>query len=394
LVSLFFSIMNLPEPFPDSDSDSDADHVDVEDDVEVDILAHQRFLRICERVNSVEQGAHILDLHHEDWSVWPLLPPTSFLKNLLFDSLDRNHTTLTKVGVGFNFLRGTSEDEQRHLYRALGNTGTLRELSFLGPLEPNDWTILLESMPRLLHGISILKMQSIVLGNQLEVELLADAVGYHGKSLEAVSLLVMVSRVNENRMGFLDPILRSMPAWQPPVLELYCYQGQALGPSLITVEALRSFLQSQVNFTGDQQRGLGLLNLGIGDDHCKSVAELFVKHDRAPDRAIGALDLRRNPAIGHEGYEAILGLLNREHWIGKVSVDDQSWQAKISLVAEMNTEHGRGEFLQDGAFDSKAAWVDWIARLVALDENVEADDARRLSFLWYTLTEKPEFISP
>jgi hypothetical protein len=106
--------------------------------------------------------------------------------------------------------------------------------------------------------------------------------------------------------------------------------------------------------------------------------------------------LSGNCQIGQEGYEAILGLLNREHWT-KVSVDDVSWQAKFGLVADMNTKHGRGEFLQDGVFDSKAAWVDWIAILAALDDEkndkAKVDDARQLSFLLYTLTEKPEFLS-
>ena len=385
--------MYPPEPFPDSDSDADtnADDVDVEHDVEeIDVPALHRFSRIHDRINSVRQGARILDLQEEDWLVGPLL--TSWLINFLFRVFDATQT-LSKVGIGFHFLRVASEDEQRRLYRALGNSGSLRELCFQGPLLPNEWTIFRESLPRLVRGIIVLKMQSIVLSNQFEVEQLADAIG-SSHSLEAVSLLVMVSRVTENRTGFLDPILRFMSAssQQPPVLELYCYQCQAEGPSLITVEALRLFLQAQAHFTGKYQRGLGLLNLGLGDDHCKAVAELFVKHDRAIDGAIGALDLRRNPAIGQEGYEAILGILNREDWIGKVSVDGQIWQAKFDLVTEMNT-YGRGDFLQDGAFDSKAAWVAWISRLTALDENANADDARRLSFLCYSLTEKPEFIS-
>jgi hypothetical protein len=62
----------------------------------------------------------------------------------------------------------------------------------------------------------------------------------------------------------------------------------------------------------------------------------------------------------------------------------------------MNTKHGRGEFLQDGAFDSKVDWENWLARLAGLEEDdeteTETDDARILSFLWYTLREKPEFI--
>jgi hypothetical protein len=152
-------------------------------------------------------------------------------------------------------------------------------------------------------------------------------------------------------------------------------------------------LHSTVDFTGEEQRSLGLNSLGLGDEHCKAVAELLVKQGGALDGELGQLDLRGNPAIGNEGFEAILGLLNREHWIEEVTVDDKSWQAKFNLVAEMNTK-GRGEFLRDGVFDSKIEWVAWLARLAALDgENEEADDPNTLNFLWYILIEKPEFIS-
>lgn len=171
--------------------------------------------------------------------------------------------------------------------------------------------------------------------------------------------------------------------------------GPTCRPSLISCRALCLYLTSTAAFTSTLPRFVGLSNSGLRDDHCKIIATLLVKDDRAPVRVTGAgtagdflplpggavfgeLDLPGNPAIGQDGYEAIIGLLNREHWIGKVSVDDVGWQAKLGLVAEMNTRHG-GAFLLNGAFDSKAAWVDWIARLVALDLDDEDNNGTTAS---------------
>jgi hypothetical protein len=143
-------------------------------------------------------------------------------------------------------------------------------------------------------------------------------------------------------------------------------------------------------FSSESPRRLRLSNLGLGDDHCEIIATNL--QSNGPTETFGVLDLTGNPTIGQKGYEAILGLLNREHWIGKVHVDEQSWQSKFDLVIDMNTKHGRGEFLEIGAFDSEADWFSFLARLAGLVENAEADDARNLNFLWYTISEKPEFI--
>jgi hypothetical protein len=252
--------------------------------------------------------------------------------------------------------------------------------------------VLLESLPRLVLGLHGLLIHTIVLRDQSEVELLADTVGPRGVSLRIFSLFGYFSRGD----GFLDPILhavRKLPQ-QPTAFSLIgALHLPVNGPSLITVQALRLFLQSAVDFNGEDQRCLYLNYLGLGDEHCKAVAELLVKHDGAPEGKLGQLSLERNPAIGQEGYEAILGLLNREHWIGEARVDDEIWHAKFDLVVEMNTKHGRGEFLRDGVFDSQDDWLNCLERLAGVGENDETEDARRLNFLWYTLIEKPEFIS-
>jgi hypothetical protein len=315
-----------------------------------------------------------------------------FLLNALLSRLEENQT-FTHVLVGFHFLLFAREDEQRRLYRALENIQTLGDLSLSGPLGLNSLTTLLESLPRLVRGLRQLEMFHIALSDQSEVELLAAAVGPDGESLEIVLFAELVSSDNENSMGFLDPILNAMSQrhHQPALFSLGGYDRPVNGPSLVTVEALRLFLQSAVYL---DESVLSLPFLGLEDDHCKVVAESLVQRDISSDGALGALDLTENPAIGREGYEHILWLLNRAHWLGKVTVDDKSWQAKFNLVAEMNTKHGRGEFLQSGIFDSKIEWVEWLARLAALDESEETDDPKdTLNFLWHTLIEKPEFIS-
>jgi hypothetical protein len=353
-------------------------------------------LRFLGTIRRGEEG--FLNLQDEAWA-WEEPVDLDSIKEMVLAALEGNRT-LRCVYVGYRFLRGMNEGNQRRFFHALENIPTLKTLRFEG-LPGKDGGIriqvLLESLSRLVTGLHLLLIRGITLSDKSEVELLADALGARGASLRVFSMTGIFSRFNENCAGFLDPILRAvcrLPQ-QPPIFALTGNQSQekGKGPSLITVQALRLFLQSAVDFTGAETRCLSLNALGLGDEHCKVLAELLAKHDGASKRALGQLTLRGNPAIGEEGFEAILGLLNREHWLRKVTVDDKSWQAKFNLVAELKTK-GRDEFLQSGVFDSKIEWVAWLARLAALDEgNEEVDDARRLNFLWYTLIEKPEFIS-
>jgi hypothetical protein len=346
-------------------------------------------------VCAIRRGIQELNLQLE---VWARGNPVqlNYDKEHMLAALEVNRT-LQRVCVGYHFLVGISEDDQRRVFRALENIPTLKSLRLQG-LPGEDGAIhtrdLLESLPRLVLGLDVLLLHFIFMRDQSEVELLADTVGAHGVSLRNFSLVGIFSRGDEN-MGFLDPILhavRKLPQ-QPTDFMLTSIKNPVNGSSLITVQALRLFLQSAVDFNGEDQRCLHLINLGLGDEHCKAIAELLVKHDGAPEGALGQLRLEGNPAIGHDGCEAILGLLNREHWIGAVSVDNDIWQAKFDLVVEMNRKHGRGEYLRDGVFESQEDWLNCLERLAGVGENDETDDARRLNFLWYTLLEKPEYVS-
>jgi hypothetical protein len=353
--------------------------------------------------------------------------------------------TLFSFAVDHHMLLNLNVSDQSRLFRALENIPTLRIMAVQGDhycLSPRRQRrhdsaklrlpALCSSLPRIVaNGLSCLTITDIDLcGNKQDREHLVNAVGAVGFKLESLFLKGIVNtRVHENMEGFLDPVLRALhssdddsdgsarPQQQPTRFGLggggdSWSSHNASNLCLVSTRALRMYLTSTATFTSTLPRYLGLSHLGLGDDHCQIIATLLRKNDRAPPVEVvgklgeflpggavfGELDLSGNCQIGLSGYEAILGLLNREHWIGKVSVDDVGWQAKFGLVTEMNTQHGRGAFLQDGVFDSKAAWVDWIARLAALENenanaNAKVDEARQLSFLMYTLTEKPEFLS-
>jgi hypothetical protein len=366
------------------------------------------------RLSQVAQAARLL-LIGEVWSTGGSQQELQAEREKILAGLEVNQS-LFSFAVDYHILQNLNSGDQSRLFRALEHIPTLQILAVKGDANVGSHdklrlSAMLRSLPKIVaNGLSCLTITDIDLcSTATDLQHLVEAVGSPGLKLESLFLKGINTRVQENMEGFLDPVLCAMHSsdsgptarhqrQQPTRFGLgggdsNSHPSENGGPSLISTRALR-----------------------LGDDHCQILATLLVKNDRAPANvvsklgdflpgaaAFGELDLSGNCNIQQQGYEAILGLLNREHWIGKVSVDCPSWQAKFGLVADMNTKHGRGAFLQDGVFDSKVAWVDWIARLAALNNDgdeknnrakaKQVDDARQLSFLLYTLTEKPEFLS-
>jgi hypothetical protein len=95
------------------------------------------------------------------------------------------------------------------------------------------------------------------------------------------------------------------------------------------------------------------------------------------------------------GYEAFLGMLNRGSAIEHIGVDDDGWTATYRTVADMNTKYGRCEFMEGGVFPDKVWWMDCVIRLgnVAPAEEMEDFETRKLNYIWYTLVQKPDFVS-
>jgi hypothetical protein len=283
------------------------------------------------------------------------------------------------------------------------------------------------------NNLEALTVWNIVLSNETELDQLVEALRPpSGAPLARLSLKLVVSlnsattttaaNANNNinngagpggRLGFLDPILRALAPplsggdgddagcyRQPPFFTLTGYDTTSMhGPPLVTVAALHAYLAAGVMFHGTENRSLTLEGLGLDDDHCQAIAEHFAVHNEhygaSGDRMLRNLWLRNNPAIGKDGYAALMGLLNRHHaTLYTIRVDDKSWEAKFDFVMRMNTEYGRGQFLEDGVFASRSKRVDWLEWLdAAAPPKNKQEESRNANFLFYSLLEIPGFLS-
>lgn len=234
---------------------------------------------------------------------------------------------------------------------------------------------LLDALSQIRNGLQYLRIQNVHLTSDSEVEQLANVLRTRGRSLSCLSSHHMVSKkYPTNKDGFLDPLLLAMvPSigidsfrfHQPLYFALTGYASLTTnkdGPSLVTVTAFFKFLLHGLEFNRRNRYLLSLDGLNLGDDHAKDIAECFSMLDEKPMKMLYTLSLTLN-RFGEQGHGALLGLLNRNHVIQEILVDDESWQAKFRLVAQMNTGYNRGEFMQAGVFSSKDSWVDWLHKL-------------------------------
>lgn len=315
--------------------------------------------------------------------------------------LDLNKSrSLLSVTIGHEFLGKWSDSDQRRLFCAVRNQPYLLRLKVTGSRsspETIKTDILLES---LIH-IQSDRLQKLMISNvelrcRSEVLQMATALVTRSASLQEISLKGLVSTVADKERGFLDPILFAMatapegsPRAQPSRFVLEgCSDITTNDPSLITVEALSSYLSADIAVSGRGSRVLFLDGWGLGDEHARVLVGLA-------GESLSKLSLKSNPAIGKDGYESLIGLLNRNHRLEEIRVDDARWQAKLNLVICMNRKYGRSAFMDDCGFSCKAKWVDLLAKLAdsSSPEHAEQEEERRVNYLWYSLLEKPDFFS-
>jgi hypothetical protein len=382
-----------------------------------------------------------VNLANEAWSHGSAEDAWMYRRNILANLVDNG--AIQSVDLGYHFLTSTDPtlpdegDSTNHLrttLRAIGNLPSLGSFKVVGlPGSPATMNtrVLLESMATFQNDLVSLELAHIEIRTSSEVQLLADLLRTRGGTLTKLSLKGLVPVINDDMAGFLDPILlaiksstRASCLLQPLCIELSGSDGVSVsGVSLISEAALGRFLSCD-NFTLDagNKRALYLKGLGLGDSHVKLIAELLPTVNTRTLQGASAslsLHLQSNPAIGLPGHEALLGMLNRGSDIGQIRVDDAGWTATFRMVADMNTKYGRGEFMEGGVFPDKVTWMDWVKRLVnatpaeemeededeveveeglEVEEDQEEDEeedfeTRKLNYIWYTLLQKPDFIS-
>jgi hypothetical protein len=311
----------------------------------------------------------------------------------------KSNRSLKVIDISGGVLAAIGESGQGRLFRSLGNLPTLQRMSVregTGSPTAIHTRVLADALSETSNGIKSLGLSGFKISSRSEVEQLARGVKARVESLGTLCLDDIVLDV-EDKTGFLDPILLALapvpgePRSQLASLRLSCGEAPSNGASVVSPEALGAFISEEPIEMPTSTRNYYLQNLGLNDNHC----EVMV-HELARDvpflTPICRLDLTGNPSIGHQGYEALLGLLNRRVNIGAVVVDDLKWKTTFDLVIFMNRKYRRGRFLENGVFPSKAMWVKFLAELASTERYWNSNEAKQLNAIWYTLREDPDLI--
>jgi hypothetical protein len=248
-----------------------------------------------------------------------------------------------------------------------------------------------EALSQTSNGIWELDISGFELSSRSQVKQLAAGLKNRIASLFTLKLKDIVLG-GEDKTGFLDPIFLALapaPGGEPKVtrlsnFHLRCRKAASNRPSIVSPEALGTFFACLWQYECD----VYLQNLGLNNNHCKAMAQQITKYEDS--RPFDMLNLCGNPSIGQEGYQALLGLLNRKFNIFCIDVDDQSWRAKFDLAMNMNCKFNRHLYLKEGVFPSKAAQVDFLANVI--NTPYYSQPNQWLNAIWYTLREDPSLI--
>jgi hypothetical protein len=235
--------------------------------------------------------------------------------------------------------------DQRRAFRAMLERPSLSSFSVLGSQNSPErihTSVLLETMVESHNHLQNIILNNVLLKNLFDVEQLhvASALMAGGVGVVAPALTGLIPISAEHSSDFLDPLLEAMlSCHQPNIFSLCGYYAHddvppSGLPSLLTTAALRSYLEVYANST---QPEIQLHNLGLEDEHCKAIAELLTPMNcQYPGRKLISLWLTGNGAFSDEGYEALLGLLNRNHCIQEIQVDDSSLWRTASLQTKLD----------------------------------------------------------
>jgi hypothetical protein len=297
--------------------------------------------------------------------------------------------------IGNKFFETMNENEQRRFLLVVVALPQLHSLK-IGvtaddctttekPAITISTSALLDALPHLHSRVDHLALRNVALSNESDVQALSNIIIGKRETLLDVHL-TGIECPKDATIGFLDPLLYaisrlpgtwcsfSLSARTPPV-----------NSSFITPEALRAMLVEQHR----NELSLELCGLGLNDSHCMVIFDAL---QTIGDEILLTLNLESNPAISNVGYRAILhGMNQRNVVVPTFRLDDKKWESNLNLVSEMNSRHGRLQFMTNGTFSDERRRFEFLERL-ATPPLRRYDDARQLSFIFYELCENPDMM--
>lgn len=259
-----------------------------------------------------------------------------FFANLL--SVLPHNWSIQRVEVGHEFL-GMVTDQPR-LFAALAELDSLRTLIFSdGYVQRKDkGTIhtqaLLAALPRA-RNLSTLDIQRLELSDDNQVDTLASLFDILQDSLEEVRITGLFL---DEAVSSLDPLIEALVDMSHlRSLAISVNPGShAESRRFMSEESLRELCQSSTTL-----QDLTLRAMHLDDNQCRTIASALTTSN-----FLTSLDIRQNAMITNEGYNAILGALekNFDLWCS-VMVDSENFQGKFNALIELN-QAGRGDLLR------------------------------------------------
>ncbi|KAI2499076.1 hypothetical protein MHU86_15406 [Fragilaria crotonensis] len=328
-----------------------------------------------------DQDSKVLKLTDEFVEKFELRDSTT--ANQVIQAVNGNRG-LTHVILGHQFLQLVDQDR---LFDAISthHASTLTYLKLTPEFGGSRLHVeaLLATLAKASH-LTELELHNLILQHtEGEVEALAELL--KAGSLRQIYIFGVGVEGMESmeNMGKLDSILQALSTLEPlDELRLEGLGSPAVG-SLVSISALQELLLRKQKWWR-----LGLDNMGLSDDHCFVIADMFARNENC--RAGDLLSLKSNPAVTQMGYQRMFTVFYRRGRMGLVKVDDQLWEAEFDLVRSMNNLHGRLEVIVDGMITSREDWVDWASKIGA-SSTWEAD-SKKLNYIWFALREHPGIV--
>jgi hypothetical protein len=287
---------------------------------------------------------------------------------------------------------------------------------------------LLDTLPQLHTTVDSLQVSNFALTRQSDVQVLSNIILSKRGSLQTLNLESIECSVDDGNQQdsdesseFLDPLFHVVSG-----LRSFSVSSRTrfspVHSTLVSPTALRTLYVEGKQWKNTYElhlRGLGLTDsdvlailegkaqslslrgLGLTDSHVLAIADGL----STPGTHLDYLNLDSNPGISAQGYDVLLNLINQANVISTVSrwhgfrVEDKAWEGKLNLVAKMNSQYGRLEYMTNGTFTSDERRWQWLERVTDLPipdykwENEEKKhNAKHLNFIWYTLCQNPEMM--
>ena len=280
--------------------------------------------------------------------------------DLFFQHLLRvlpSNWSIQRVEVGHEFLSMISEPEsQKQLYDLVCKLDGIKTLIFSdGYVQRKDHgsintDALLKALPRA-QNLTTLDIQRLALDEE-QVDDLADAFETMQESLEEVRFTGIYLK---DKTSNLDPVISAC-------IEMDNLKSLALGMSFQHAEEQeRRFLTDSClrelccNEKSTTLQDLTLRVMHLDDQQCTTIAGALETNS-----FLTSLDIRQNGEITAEGYNNVLGALERnwDLWCS-VMVDDEMFQGKFNALIELN-QAGRGDLLRNPTLSKLTNFLDYL----------------------------------